>query len=283
MTTKIRTASVESVPYESDSISEDFNESDDDDDESIISKKNVDETEEDDEDEEEVEELDEIEDLNVSDCDEVECEEIDNDSDNENTLLDDRYEESKTTQKIDLIGSRTRRQIPKQFGVKNINWDNNYPDIKLFDQSEDYRQKISELLKNRKLEVYVYNAAISCYKKKYNTTLKKSELHKKTFQSIYLDIAYSTLQKISCCNTPEEHKKLIENIKKYDESKSEVAILDSIETNEIETPLKVVEGIFVCHKCKAKKTLFYQKQIKSCDEPQTTFCCCTQCNNRWSF
>ena len=43
------------------------------------------------------------------------------------------------------------------------------------------------------------------------------------------------------------------------------------------------DGMFVCGKCKSKKTTYYQLQTRSADEPMTTFVTCTNCNNNWRF
>jgi transcription elongation factor S-II len=43
------------------------------------------------------------------------------------------------------------------------------------------------------------------------------------------------------------------------------------------------EGIFMCKKCKSKKTRYYQLQTRSADEPMTTYVECTNCNNHWKF
>lgn len=43
------------------------------------------------------------------------------------------------------------------------------------------------------------------------------------------------------------------------------------------------EGIFMCKKCKSKKTTYYQLQTRSADEPMTTFVNCGECGNCWKF
>ena len=43
------------------------------------------------------------------------------------------------------------------------------------------------------------------------------------------------------------------------------------------------EGIFMCKKCKSKKTTYYQLQTRSADEPMTTYVECMDCNNHWKF
>lgn len=43
------------------------------------------------------------------------------------------------------------------------------------------------------------------------------------------------------------------------------------------------EGVFMCKKCKSKKTEYHQMQTRSADEPMTTFVTCKGCGNRWKF
>lgn len=43
------------------------------------------------------------------------------------------------------------------------------------------------------------------------------------------------------------------------------------------------EGIFMCRKCRSKKTRYYQLQTRSADEPMTTYVTCTNCDNHWKF
>ena len=41
------------------------------------------------------------------------------------------------------------------------------------------------------------------------------------------------------------------------------------------------DGMFKCNKCKSMKTVYYQMQTRSADEPMTTYVTCTNCNARW--
>ena len=40
---------------------------------------------------------------------------------------------------------------------------------------------------------------------------------------------------------------------------------------------------FRCGKCGEFKTIYYQMQTRSADEPMTTYVTCTVCENRWKF
>lgn len=43
------------------------------------------------------------------------------------------------------------------------------------------------------------------------------------------------------------------------------------------------EGVFMCKKCKSKKTEYFQLQTRSADEPMTTYVHCKNCDNSWKF
>ena len=47
--------------------------------------------------------------------------------------------------------------------------------------------------------------------------------------------------------------------------------------------IDIMEGEFVCGKCKCKKIHTTQKQMRSADEPMTTFFYCVNCKHRWSI
>lgn len=39
---------------------------------------------------------------------------------------------------------------------------------------------------------------------------------------------------------------------------------------------------FECGKCKQRRTIYFEKQTRSCDEPCTIFICCITCGHKWS-
>jgi DNA-directed RNA polymerase subunit M/transcription elongation factor TFIIS len=39
--------------------------------------------------------------------------------------------------------------------------------------------------------------------------------------------------------------------------------------------------LFKCGRCHKREVYYYEKQTRSADEPQTCFCVCIQCGNRW--
>ncbi len=53
------------------------------------------------------------------------------------------------------------------------------------------------------------------------------------------------------------------------------------ELTNIKNPPKVEKGIHRCNKCKGTETLSYQVQLRSADEPMTTFVKCVGCGKQW--
>lgn len=53
----------------------------------------------------------------------------------------------------------------------------------------------------------------------------------------------------------------------------------------ITRPLEVEEGIYSCPRCKGNKTHHYSRQVRSADEPATTFITCAnrECQHRWKI
>lgn len=61
------------------------------------------------------------------------------------------------------------------------------------------------------------------------------------------------------------------------------ARIKALEMEAIRAKEDEYEGIFMCRKCKSKKTTYYQLQTRSADEPMTTYVECKNCNNHWKF
>ena len=69
---------------------------------------------------------------------------------------------------------------------------------------------------------------------------------------------------------------------RHDEMKPEIWEGIKKKQMKLETSAVNLEGLFKCEKCKSKCTTYYQLQIRSADEPMTTFIECLDCNNRWT-
>lgn len=80
------------------------------------------------------------------------------------------------------------------------------------------------------------------------------------------DIAFMTHYEMS----PEKWKTMLQVKSEKDKGKFETNIEASTDT-------------FTCRKCKGNKTTYYQLQIRSADEPATTFINCIDCGNKWKI
>jgi DNA-directed RNA polymerase subunit M/transcription elongation factor TFIIS len=69
------------------------------------------------------------------------------------------------------------------------------------------------------------------------------------------------------------------NSKQYEQKQMEIHEHDDYIVN----PFDIVEGVSECGKCGSKKTWNVQKQIRSGDEPMTTFSKCAGCGNEWTY
>lgn len=50
----------------------------------------------------------------------------------------------------------------------------------------------------------------------------------------------------------------------------------------IKHPFEVEEGVIEC-KCGSKRVFSYSKQVRSADEPMSTFAHCVKCNKKWTY
>ena len=125
-----------------------------------------------------------------------------------------------------------------------------------------------------------YEERIFNYIKLYNKSKNISEE--------YANIAYECMGEISICKTIEEVDKFFDemekkefniyNLKTYKEFKSK----KELENTRIINPPDIKEGIYKCNKCNKNKTMHYQLQLRSCDEPMTTIIMCLECGKKWT-
>ena len=80
------------------------------------------------------------------------------------------------------------------------------------------------------------------------------------------DIAFMTHYEMS----PEKWKTMLQVKSEKDKGKFETNIEASTDT-------------YTCRKCKGNNTTYYQLQIRSADEPATTFINCIDCGNKWKI
>jgi transcription elongation factor S-II len=78
------------------------------------------------------------------------------------------------------------------------------------------------------------------------------------------DVAFFSHQQLN----PKRWEKLIEEKMNRDKNKAETKIVASTDA-------------FKCRKCGSRETTYSQAQLRSADEPMTTFVTCISCGNRW--
>lgn len=88
--------------------------------------------------------------------------------------------------------------------------------------------------------------------------------------------------------TPEEvvqmdSKELASDEKKKEREKDRQESMQACQANWDIRNMKSREGQFPCGKCKSTKTVYFQMQTRSADEPMTTFVTCLDCGNRFKF
>ena len=154
------------------------------------------------------------------------------------------------------------------------------------------RAKINILLENEKksinLEKGVYN-----YSVKEATTLKVvKKWDNPHFIQLYTDRLRSIYLNITNC------KKLLDEIKDGTLKANDVAFMTHQEMkpekweahiqakmkrdkNKFDTNIVASTDMFKCRKCHSNKCTYYQAQLRSSDEPMTTFVNCIDCGNRW--
>lgn len=153
------------------------------------------------------------------------------------------------------------------------------------------RSKIDEILHNEKssinLEKGIFNFALG--EAKNRKVVKKWD--NPYFIQIYVDRLRSILNNLS-------NPALIEQINSGAIKSQTVAFMthqemrpekwDELITakskrdeNKFENNLEAATDTFTCRKCKSNKCTYMQLQLRSADEPMTTFVTCLSCGNRW--
>ena len=120
----------------------------------------------------------------------------------------------------------------------------------------------------------------------------KSENNEETIEEIYKANIY---QIIGDLLYSKNLKDLIQNIKigelgwKHSAFK-EMQNMLAEQNDFIENPFAVEEGVLECKArdkngklCGSKRVFSYQRQVRSADEPMTTFASCCQCGTKWQY
>jgi len=138
------------------------------------------------------------------------------------------------------------------------------------------------------IEKGIFNQSVKTCKEK-NTPLKWSN---NIFTSIYAKIARKILANISYTPNSEAFKDRIltgdvdpYSIATFTHENMNPEMWSELRINTLKKHItkqeEVGDGMFTCNVCKSKKTVYYQMQTRSADEPMTTYVTCTNCNKKW--
>jgi transcription elongation factor S-II len=153
------------------------------------------------------------------------------------------------------------------------------------------RLKLDDIIHNEKnsinLEKGIFNFALN--EAKNRKVVKKWD--NPYFVQIYMDRLRSIfnnlnnknlLEQINSCTIKSHtiafmtHQEM--NPEKWDEL---ITAKSKRDQNKFETNLEAATDTFTCRKCKSNKCTYMQLQLRSADEPMTTFVTCLSCGNRW--
>ena len=152
---------------------------------------------------------------------------------------------------------------------------------------------MSSIIKNniycekRKLGVKTLSTVL---KKKQNIDIIEKYIHKKSklyedYDYIYNNILYQIIGDII---DKQNNKQIIVNIKNnfilwnhptFTEIKNRIKEHDDFIIN----PFEVEEGVTECKNCGSNRVFTFSKQVRSSDEPMTTFARCVLCNKKWTY
>tara|TARA_B110000858_G_scaffold167379_1_gene195262 strand:+ start:1473 stop:1967 length:495 start_codon:yes stop_codon:yes gene_type:complete len=150
----------------------------------------------------------------------------------------------------------------------------------------------NQILKNKKKSTIIENSAYN-----YVLTNVSTDETSMGFKRAYLDKVVSLYDNINP-KSYIKNKNLLKKIKKNEIDLENIASYTSQQlfpehwNNLIEKKNKEQEIMysktlypstdqFTCYKCKKKECTYYQLQVRSADEPMTTFITCLNCNFKW--
>lgn len=167
--------------------------------------------------------------------------------------------------------------------------------MKIVNDSEKFRSTIIESIhKIIDNKIKATNIERSIYNKTIDESIEKTIIKKWTnylFVQLYLDrlkYVYFILQNKNIVNKINEG-----TIKSYEIAyKSHQDLYPEKWESQIENKKQRIENkyfpkieastdAYTCRKCKTNRCTYYQVQIRSADEPMTTFVTCVDCGTRW--
>lgn len=114
---------------------------------------------------------------------------------------------------------------------------------------------------------------------------EKNIFHVTDDEETYKTVLYQTIGDLLSGNKVKDVLELIKNKKIIWKHPSYQEFQNRLDEQNkfIEHPFEVVEGVLTCGKCKGNRVHYYQRQLRSSDEPMTTFATCVACNNKWKY
>lgn len=148
-------------------------------------------------------------------------------------------------------------------------------------ESKSHAEEIREKGKQALKTVLKHEQNVRIFENHINKIAKKHD----DYETTYRKIIYQTVGDI----IKHVHIKIIlENIKKEMVAWKHPTfkqVSERIEEHDdfIMNPFEVEEGVTECRKCGSKRVFTYSKQVRSSDEPMTTFAKCVKCKSNWTY
>lgn len=156
---------------------------------------------------------------------------------------------------------------------------------------ENIRGKLNELIQNEKhsinLEKGIFNFALN--EAKNRKVVKKwdnpyfVQIYIDRLRTIFTNLKNPVLLEQLQTGTIKAHVvAFMTHQEMFPEKWNElITIKSKRDKNKFETNLEAATDTFTCRKCKSNKCTYMQLQLRSADEPMTTFVTCLSCGNRW--
>jgi len=169
--------------------------------------------------------------------------------------------------------------------------------IKIKD-SETFRvnmkTKLNDIIKNDKMASNMEKGIFNYSLKESNNKKVVKKWDNPYFVQIYMDRMRSIIYNLT------KHDILLEQLKNETIKPQDIAFMTHYEMfpekwktmliaksekdkGKFETNIEASTDTFTCRKCRGNKTTYYQLQIRSADEPATTFINCIDCGNKWKI
>ena len=151
-------------------------------------------------------------------------------------------------------------------------------------------------IKSKVIENSIYNYTLERAKLQNYKLDFSNELFRLTYKNKVMSLYINLNEKSKIVN----NKNLVKKIRNNEINLDKIAFLkpqelfpenwdEIIRSNEARKKLEEdrlagrTTDIYTCSRCNKNKCITYSLQIRSCDEPKTTFVICVNCSNSWSF